>query len=199
MKRSIHNIPALKNAPVISASLLALLVLSGCAVNPSGPHVTVMPAPGKPFEQFAAEDQQCRQYAQQSIGGPDAAAQGNERAVGSAALGTVIGAAAGSALGSRRNGTNEGAGMGLIVGTAVGAGAGATASQDLQRRYDIAYQQCMYAKGNQLPSAAGYQTAPRARRVYPAAPSYAPPAYTPPPAGYPPPPPAGYAPPPPPN
>ena len=27
---------------------------------------------------------------------------------------------------------------------------------DAQRRYDIAYQQCMYAKGNQLPGAYGY-------------------------------------------
>jgi len=42
---------------------------------------------------------------------------------------------------------------GLLTGTAVGASRGSDASHSVQRRYDIAYEQCMYAKGNQLPPA----------------------------------------------
>ena len=49
--------------------LFALVVLSGCATMPTGPTVTVMPGPGKPFEVFMADDGVCRQWAQQSIGG----------------------------------------------------------------------------------------------------------------------------------
>ena len=50
----------------------------------------------------------------------------------------------------------------------------------VQRRYDIAYQQCMYAKGHQIPMAARY--APRQQAPQHAAPP-------PPPPGTPPPPP----------
>jgi hypothetical protein len=164
--------------------LLPIAILAGCASPPPGPHVAVMPAPGKPFEVFAAEEQYCRSYAQQSIGGANAADAGNERAIGAAAVGTVIGAAAGSAMSGRHNQTGTGAGMGLIFGSAVGAGQGAAATQDLQRRYDIAYQQCMYAKGNQVPGTT-YRQAPAV--VMP--PQYAPPPSYAPPVAYPPPPP----------
>jgi hypothetical protein len=33
----------------------------------------------------------------------------------------------------------------------MGAAGGGDASKEVQRRYDIAYQQCMYSKGNQVP------------------------------------------------
>ncbi len=51
---------------VIAVALLG--VLAGCASVPNGSSVAVMPAPGKSFEQFNAEDQACRQFAQNSIG-----------------------------------------------------------------------------------------------------------------------------------
>jgi hypothetical protein len=47
--------------------------------------------------------------------------------------------------------TAAGAGTGLFTGV-VGASTGYGASWTIQRRYDIAYEQCMYAKGNQIPS-----------------------------------------------
>lgn len=47
-------------------------------------------------------------------------------------------------------GGGRGAGTGAIAGTAVGAGQAERAQLSLQQRYDIAYQQCMYAKGNQV-------------------------------------------------
>ena len=139
---------------VLVCSALAV-ILAGCATAPEGPRVAVMPAQGKPFEQFAAEDQVCRNFAAQSTGQSrnDAAAQ---NFVGAAAVGTVIGAAAGAMSGGH-NSSGDGATAGLITGSMIGAGESANASRDAQRRYDIAYEQCMYAKGNQIP---GY-TAPR--------------------------------------
>ncbi|ERE14894.1 hypothetical protein O166_23265, partial [Pseudogulbenkiania ferrooxidans EGD-HP2] len=38
-------------------------LLAACATLPTGPTVAVMPAPGKPFDVFAQEEQQCRAYA----------------------------------------------------------------------------------------------------------------------------------------
>jgi hypothetical protein len=63
-----------------------------------------------------------------------------------------------------------------------------TAGRSSQQRYDSAYQQCMYAKGHQVPMARG--AVPRSRGV-PTSSSSAPPP-PPPPAGAPPPPPSGY-------
>jgi hypothetical protein len=164
------------------------VALVGCATTPQGPTVRVLPAPGKPFEVFAGEDQYCRGYAQQSLG--NAAEAANTGAVGTAVVGTAIGAAAGALLGGH-NGAGAGAGMGLVMGSAVGAGESDRSGWSLQRRYDYAYQQCMYAKGNLLPG----QPVP-----YSSMPSAPPPSYAPPPPGYaPPPPPPGYAPPPPPS
>lgn len=128
---------------------MTLVTLAGCATAPSGPHVAVMPAPGKPFEQFMVEEQICRRYAEQSIGQPanDAAAQSF---AGGALLGTVIGAAVGALAGGEK-GAAIGAAAGLVVGSAAGSNQSAYAARDAQRLYDIAYQQCMYTKGNQIP------------------------------------------------
>src|SRR5258705_8281448 len=90
-----------------------------------------------------------------------------------AVVGTAIGAAAGAALGGR-SGAAAGAGGGLLFGSAAGAGAGETSAYGLQRRYDYAYIQCMYAKGHKVPVSGHLTSAP-------AAPSYAPPPPPPPP------------------
>jgi hypothetical protein len=36
--------------------------------QPMGPKIAIMPTPGKPFDQFIAEETLCRQYAEQYIG-----------------------------------------------------------------------------------------------------------------------------------
>jgi hypothetical protein len=46
--------------------------------------------------------------------------------------------------------------VGATVGAAAGSDQSVAASWSAQRRYDIAYQQCMYAKGNHVP-AYGYR------------------------------------------
>ncbi len=166
----------------------ALLVFSGCATIPNGPSVAVMPAPGKPFDLFVAEDKECRQFAQQSIGGATAQQAANNSAVESAAVGTALGAVAGAAMGgSGQNGAGTGAAIGLLGGAMMGSQAAQYSGREAQRRYDIAYQQCMYAKGNQLPQSAAY----RPRVIYsqpPAPPPATAPSYNSPP---PPPPPSG--------
>ncbi len=120
--------------------------LFGCAHAPQGPHVAVMPTPGKPLDLFAAEDQFCRGYAQQTLG-PDTR---GETVVGAAIVGTLLGAAVGSATSGRRyNNTGAGAATGLMMGTMVGAGNSAQDGRSAQQRYDIAYEQCMVSKNNQ--------------------------------------------------
>lgn len=125
------------------------ILLVGCASMPSGPRVAVMPAPGKPFELFVQEDQICRQYAAQSIG-QSVNEYGRQSFANSAAAGVALGAVAGGLMGGNE-GAASGAGVGLLTGSMIGAGENDYGVSEAQRRYDIAYQQCMYAKGNQLP------------------------------------------------
>src|SRR2546430_9527732 len=72
--------------------LLGIGVLSACAVIPTGPNVMVLPAPGKPFEVFQADEAACRQYARAQLGLEPAEAA-NQSAVFSGAVGTVLGSA----------------------------------------------------------------------------------------------------------
>ena len=163
--------------------LVFLIGLTACVSAPQGPRVAVMPTPGKPLDLFAAEDQYCRGYAQQSLG-PDTR---NETAVGSAVVGTLLGAAVGSAMSGRRyNNTGAGAATGLMMGTMIGAGNSADEGRSAQQRYDIAYEQCMVSKNNQ-PSQPYYRRSSPAVVVVPQA---APAPYYPPP-----PPPVGQVPP----
>ncbi len=126
------------------------IALVGCASMPSGPRVTVMPAPGKSFELFVQEDNICRQFAAQSIGN-SAQDSGNQAFAAAAVGGAALGAVAGELMGGRHDGASSGAGMGLLMGSMIGTDASNSSASDAQHRYDIAYQQCMYAKGNQLP------------------------------------------------
>ena len=168
--------------------LVCLVGLSACVSAPQGPRVAVMPTPGKPLELFAAEDQYCRSYAQQSLGHDTR----GDAAVGSAVVGTLIGAAVGAATSGRHyNNTGAGAATGLMMGTMIGAGNSADEGRSAQQRYDIAYEQCMVSKNNQ-PSQRYYR---RSAPSVVAVPQAAPARYYPPP----PPPPAGQVPPPPPT
>lgn len=137
---------------------LTFNLLCGCSQLPSGPSVAVMPAPGKPFDVFVSEDRICREFAERQAGISPAQAA-NQGIASGAVAGTAIGAAAGTAVGAAVGsvgpGAVVGAGAGLIEGSAIGANNGYSGSWSVQRRYDIAFEQCMYAKGNQLPGYAG--------------------------------------------
>ena len=182
------------------AVVLAGAVMSGCATVPHGPSVMVLPGSTKSFEQFQADDAVCRQWASQQVG-TTAQKSSTESTVGGAVIGTVVGAAAGAALGAAAGnpaiGAAAGAGVGLLGGTAIGASRGDAHGGSVQRRYDMSYTQCMYAKGNQVPVAGGRRMPAYTQgSSAPAPPAGTPP--PPPPSGTPPPPPPSGAPPPPP-
>jgi len=128
----------------------ALFAVSACTPAPMGPTVAVMPAPSKPMEVFQQDDALCRNYAYNSIGGPNAQQELNNQQLGSAAVGTILGAGLGAAIGGGR-GAAIGAASGAVAGTAYGANQSAYSGMSMQQRYDIAYSQCMYSRGNQVP------------------------------------------------
>ncbi len=84
---------------ILFPSALLLVMLSGCATVPTGPTVAVFPSPGKPFEQFQADDAVCRQWAAQQIGATPQETVNQSTATGAVA-GTVIGGGLGAAIGS---------------------------------------------------------------------------------------------------
>lgn len=156
--------------------LIALLLVGACTTMPEGPSVLVLPGTGKSFDQFRADDFECRQYASGQVGGTTPAQAASESGVRSAAVGTVLGAAAGAAI-NGASGAAVGAGTGLVAGALVGTGSGESSAYAVQRRYDFGYLQCMYAKGHRIPVSGRFVSSR----------SSAPVAYTPPP---PPPPPS---------
>ena len=154
---------------LVAPSLMAAALLGGCAMMPTAPMVTVLPGSTKPFDEFRMDDGYCRQYAQSTVAGPSQAASNNAaaNAIGGAALGAAAGAIIGSVTGDAGAGAAIGAGTGLLFGSAYGADTLGYSSYALQRQYDGAYVQCMYARGNRVPA--------RAYRGY--AENYPPPRY----------------------
>ncbi len=159
--------------------LLAPVLLGACATIPTGPSVMVWPAPGKPLEVFQSEDAVCRQWASQQVGAQPSESA-NQTLASGAAIGTILGAGLGAAIGAASGqmgaGLGIGAASGALVGTAAGLGPSYGAGWEVQRRYDNAYMQCMYTKGNQVPGAVRAY-----RRAVPPPPP--PPGFTPPPYG----------------
>jgi hypothetical protein len=157
--------------------LSAVVVLGGCVTVPVGPAVRVMPGAQKSFDQFQADDVNCRQYAYASIGGPNAGQPGENAAASNALVGAAIGAAAGAAIGAATgqagHGAAIGAGSGLVLGGASGANTAGYSSYALQRSYDTAYMQCMYSRGNQVPGYMAYRAPATRMPVY----SYPPQSY----------------------
>lgn len=164
---------------------VSALLLAACATPPpSGPSILVLPGSSKNFDQFRADDQDCRVYAFEQIGGKAAEQASKDSAVKSTVVGTAIGTAAGALLGGGE-GAAIGAGIGLAGGSIVGADASRATTGSQQQRYDNAFTQCMYSKGHRVPVAGRYSDAPRtnqqaARQPPPPPPPGQPPAEAPP-------------------
>jgi len=173
--------------PLKIALLVLPLLAAACTTMPSGPTVMVLPGASKSFDQFRADDMECRNYAFESVGGVTASQAATQSGVSSAVVGTVLGAAAGAAIGGHE-GAGVGAGTGLVVGGLAGTGTAQASGYDLQYRYDHGYIQCMYAKGHQVPVSGSLYRQSRPERYVAPPPS---PGIPPPPAGMPPPPPPG--------
>lgn len=140
----------------ILTPLAAGLLLAACVSLPEGPSSMALPGSGKNFSEFRNDDAACRNFALQQIGGNTPSQTANQSTVSGAAVGALIGAAAGAALGNNGNAAAAGAGIGLLMGTAVGSDNGRYSSYTAQRRYDQAYQQCMYANGHKVPVYGAY-------------------------------------------
>jgi uncharacterized protein YcfJ len=155
----------MREASIAVLAIASAALLTGCVTPPMGPDISVMPGTHKSFAEFRQDQVACEDYASDQVAGGAEAA--NNRAVGTAVIGTALGAVIGAATGGGRS-TATGAAIGGTVGTLSGANQSARAQYHLQRRYDMAYVQCMTARGNQAQGYGG------------------------PPPGYGPPPPSGY-------
>jgi len=145
-------------------SLLLLLALSACATLPTGPGVYVMPAQGKQFEIFQAEDATCRTWAERQLGRSTQETYDKNVATGAVA-GTAIGAGLGAALGAASHhagaGAAIGAASGLLFGTVLGSNSAQVYGREAQHRYDNAYTECMYTYGNLVPEYRQVVSVPR--------------------------------------
>jgi hypothetical protein len=147
-----------------AALLVPVLGLAACVAvppGPPGPSAASLPGRGKSLDQFRADDVDCRNYASAQVGGMTPEEAAAQSGVGSAVPGAAIGGSS--------HGAAVGAGVGLVAGTAAGAPAAHASAHNVQRRYDISYRQCMYAKGHKVPAARRYAAPP------PGEPYYAPP------------------------
>lgn len=163
---------------------------AACVYLPTGPSVMTLPGAGKSFDQFRADDYECKQYAYQQVGGKTAQQAAQTSGVESAVIGAGLGAVAGAAIGGGQ-GAAIGAGTGTLAGGVLGSGTATTSAYTNQQRYDMSYIQCMYAKGHRVP-VSGNITSDRpagsgaSPRIGTPQPNFTPP---PPPPGNPPPPP----------
>jgi hypothetical protein len=170
------------NRYLMFSFLLFVSVLSACATMPTGPSVMALPGDEKSFDEFRYDDAVCRQFAFEQVGGMSGQQAAENSAVKSAAVGTALGAVAGAIIGSTAGhagtGAAIGAGTGLLLGSSAGSGYAEQSYYARQRRYDYAYLQCMYAKGNRIPGyrrSRGWRQAPEGRSTYPPPPDYYPP------------------------
>lgn len=125
----------------------AILTLTSCAETPMGPQTQMTPPPGKTFEQFLAEKQDCQKYAANDVQGQ--ASHYNKKG----ALGGLLATGAGAGLGAALGG-GSGAAIGA-AGGALGGGLGATSysegkQKNIQTQYDQTYTACMVARGNKM-------------------------------------------------
>jgi uncharacterized protein YcfJ len=168
----------------IAVPMAAVLGLSAC-VGAVAPTVAVMPSPNKPLNIFQQDSADCQQYADGLITPIRTAA--NNQAVASAVIGAALGAALGASIGGGR-GAGIGAAAGAISGTNVGVINASFAGMTIQQQFDIAYSQCMYTRGNQIPGFQANTYALPPPPSYGAARSAPPPGYAAPPSGSAPPP-----------
>jgi hypothetical protein len=165
----------------VSTVFGAAFLLGACADLPNGPSVMALPGTSKSSDQFRDDDWYCRSFANSHVGGVEPAEVSRSSTMKGAAAGTAIGAGIGAAVGGG-GGAAVGAGFGLLLGVAVGAGSGESSAYAVQRRYDQAYVQCMYAKGHRVP-VSGRMASPPMVVPPPPPPSRAPSNVPPPPRG----------------
>jgi hypothetical protein len=148
----------MKSAVAIVSIAALGLSLGGCAsTGPAAPTVAVMPGQSKSYEAFQRDDAFCQTQAQRAVGYQSPGQAANDQAVAGAAVGTALGAIAGAAIGAASGnagrGAAIGAGAGLLGGATVGSANAREAGGSIQARFDLAYAQCMRARGHDIMTA----------------------------------------------
>lgn len=133
-----------------SLAVAALVLVSACATTPPGPTVNVMPGLDtrgnpKPLALFQQDIAECRSFSAGQVDGGSSRA--NWIQVATAGGATLLGAGLGAAIGGGR-GAAIGAGAGALGGATVGGLKSGADQDNLQKRYNSAYVQCMFTKGN---------------------------------------------------
>lgn len=128
----------------------ALLALSGCILPPISPSVKVFPAQGKSSERFAQEDASCKEFALHEISGYPYHADSD--VVGGAISGTLLGPGVEVSVNAGQTATKV---MVMLIGTGIYERGDAWMQMTLQQRDNVAYMQCMHAKGNDVPGYTG--------------------------------------------
>lgn len=129
----------------IPASVAAAQVLS-CASAVRSPTVVVAPSRDKSPSVFADDNLTCMAVATQL--GEAAKNSSNTQVAGSALMNAAFNASNSAAAGAKGSMVAANAAAGAL--TTVIAG-GQVAQVALQRRFDLAYAECMYSRGNSLP------------------------------------------------
>lgn len=151
----------LSRIPWVTVVAIGTALLAACATpRPFEPTVAVMPGPYKPFEVFQNDDRICRSFAQEQIGERTPGGAIGESTATGAVVGTAVGAATGALMGRGAGGAAVGAGAGLLLGASQGSASGTRSAYELQHLYNIAYEQCMYSRGNQIPGYAAPASVP---------------------------------------
>jgi len=119
-----------------------------------------LPGTSKSFDQFRYDDNSCRLFAHEQIGGGSANQAASDSFAGTAIVGTLLGTAIGAAAGGE-HGVGAGAATGLFVGSLIGLDEANASSYHTQRYYDNAYIQCMYAKGHRVPVSGHIEQQPK--------------------------------------
>ena len=102
------------------SAMAAVLAVGACAPQAVAPTVPVMPAQGKPFDQFANDQATCQAYAQNAIA--PLTQQANNNALGR------------RPADDRRSARRSGAAIGGGRGAAIGAASGAVVGGSMRRR-----------------------------------------------------------------
>ena len=139
--------------------LVALLLLAGCVSTPTGPMVMILPAHGKTLNVFHDDQIVCKNSASEEVAGEAGHADWMQAVVAGGA--TLLGAGIGGVAGGGK-GALIGAGVGAAGGGAASYIPGSKAQSTIQQRYDAAYAQCMFTRGNQVP---GFERAAKSQKA----------------------------------
>ncbi len=145
----------------MTIAVFILFALTNCAAQVrTGPTVAVYPGDAKSPMEFEQNAAYCKQQATLNAGDPNSA---QEAQAGSAIGGAMLGALLGGIAGGGR-GAGIGAASGLFAGTLYGSGSASAGATQIQQRWDIQYQVCMFNLGNKVP---GFQTMERPAALMP--------------------------------